>query len=61
LTQASSGIDMFSDADIASLSDLVKKVIIQFLENGVLHQGIKVYIDRKLDNSAVHKMTDHKP
>ena len=61
LTQANSSDDMFSDDDIVSLSNLVKKVIVKFLENGVLHQGIKVYVNRKLDNEAVQKMAERKP
>jgi hypothetical protein len=61
LTQANSAHQMFTDQDILELDELVKGVFIKFLKRGELHQGIKVYVNRELDNSIVHEMAGRPP
>jgi hypothetical protein len=53
--------NMFSDQDIHELKDLVKSILINFLEAGELHYGIKVYLNKELQNHWVQDMAERLP
>ena len=61
LTQADSGHLMFTEQDILDLDEMVKRIFIKFLAEGELHKGIKVYVDRELQNGMVEEMADRPP
>ena len=61
LTNATSIQEAFTKNDISFIEDRLKTILTRFLEKGELHQGIKIYIDKKLSNHYTEDMVARKP
>jgi len=61
LKMANSSDNMFTDEDIVSLRESIKRILVQFFQKGDLNRGIKVYVNKELRNNFKQKMADRLP
>jgi hypothetical protein len=61
LTQATSIHEVFTQEDINFIESRLKYILHTFLTKGELNKGIKIYVDRQLQNNVVDQMALQKP